>query len=232
MAAKRPASIDLDADAPLLKKQKIEEKQPVDHSTTNGVAANGLVEVKTMNGTNSSAAVNDASVKKDDVNKAQEAKLETNDLPDEALALLNTVYHESEDTELAEDMIEGVYPYGSGEFRFVFRFPTGKKTTYEGFVLKYEEKWFLSPVVVAADVCEKALKEMKRYINEEWDLEDGGSKALDELCIEHVLWDFEHDEEGLKKTFPIVFRFQNSFLDQELYCGINPQTGEMDCCAR
>lgn len=44
---------------------------------------------------------------------------------------------------------------------------------------------------------------------------------------DHVLFDFEHDEEGLVKSFPLVFTFLNALSDHGLYCGINPESGEM-----
>lgn len=59
-------------------------------------------------------------------------------------------------------------------------------------------------------------------------VQEKAKSGLDELCIDHVLWSFEQDEEGYVKRFPLVFRFQNMMSDHSLWCGINPESGECD----
>lgn len=62
--------------------------------------------------------------------------------------LLTIVVSYRVDTELTEDMLDGIYSHSSEGFRFFFRFPNGKREQYEGFALKHCGKWFLSPTLV------------------------------------------------------------------------------------
>jgi len=161
--------------------------------------------------------------------KATKPKQKPLTLPQGIVTLFEGLYSEEHDMELSADMIKSVSPYGDDGslFTFQFSFP-GEETLYNSFCLKHKDAWFITPKLVLAEECDFAILKMKQHLEKVWDVEQMGidSIASWELKVDHVLFDFEKDQQGLVDTYPLVFRFQNDLSDHGLWCGINFSTGQ------